>query len=350
MRRMLVDQSGKQKGILGVGEHKSLQTDRVILVPGPDKEIAHVVKMYRWFVTDGLAISQIAARLNAQGIHTDKANPWNYMTVRQVLTNEKYIGNSVFNRRSYKLKKKHVKNPLEMWVRKEGAFEAIVPRTLFEQAKAIMSARAAKLTDAEMVNCLQTLLNRCGTLSSKLIDSEADIPSAASYRARFGSLSEAYQRVSFFPSRNTQYFSVNRRIRRYIPELIDIIEDILTTNGGRVVKGSALNLLTLNDEFSISLNVFKACSQGHIQMWRPFGQIEPADVSIVARMKACNETAFDFLVLPLFALEDELLEFSLKGPDQFRSFRHENLAFLKKLASRHNAAELVHTQPRTRQH
>ena len=44
-------------------------------------------------------------------------------TVHQVLTNEKYIGNNVYNRMSFKLKKKRVINPPEMWVRREGAFE-----------------------------------------------------------------------------------------------------------------------------------------------------------------------------------------------------------------------------------
>ncbi len=35
LRRMRIDQNGVAQGILQFGEHKSLQTDRVILVPGP---------------------------------------------------------------------------------------------------------------------------------------------------------------------------------------------------------------------------------------------------------------------------------------------------------------------------
>jgi DNA invertase Pin-like site-specific DNA recombinase len=35
LRRMLIDENGNEKGLLGHGEYKSLQTDRVILVPGP---------------------------------------------------------------------------------------------------------------------------------------------------------------------------------------------------------------------------------------------------------------------------------------------------------------------------
>jgi DNA invertase Pin-like site-specific DNA recombinase len=40
LRRVLVDQHGSSKAELTRGEHKSLQTDRVILMPGPDDEVA----------------------------------------------------------------------------------------------------------------------------------------------------------------------------------------------------------------------------------------------------------------------------------------------------------------------
>ena len=37
-RRVLIDEHGNQKGALSRGEQKSLQTDRVVLVPGPEQE------------------------------------------------------------------------------------------------------------------------------------------------------------------------------------------------------------------------------------------------------------------------------------------------------------------------
>jgi len=39
-----------------------------------------------------------------------------------VLTNEKYIGNNVFNRASAKLKNKRIANPPDLWIRAVGAF------------------------------------------------------------------------------------------------------------------------------------------------------------------------------------------------------------------------------------
>src|SRR5206468_8531162 len=39
LRRMLVGPSGEHKGLLQRGVQKSLQTDRVVLVPGPEDEV-----------------------------------------------------------------------------------------------------------------------------------------------------------------------------------------------------------------------------------------------------------------------------------------------------------------------
>lgn len=68
LRRVLIDQHGSIKGELARGEHKSLQTDRVILIPGPADEIRIVNQIYRWFINEDLVESEIAGRLN--GMHS----------------------------------------------------------------------------------------------------------------------------------------------------------------------------------------------------------------------------------------------------------------------------------------
>ena len=64
LRRVLIDQAGQVKGELKRGEHKSLQTDRVILMPGPDSEVATVNQIYRWLVEVDLPLAEIVKRLN----------------------------------------------------------------------------------------------------------------------------------------------------------------------------------------------------------------------------------------------------------------------------------------------
>ena len=104
LRRMLVDQEGREKGVLDQGQHKSITTDRVVLVPGPISEVEVVREIYGAFVHEGRGEREIADDLNRRGIATDLNRPWTRGSVHQLLINEKYIGNNVWARTSCKLK------------------------------------------------------------------------------------------------------------------------------------------------------------------------------------------------------------------------------------------------------
>ena len=160
LRRMRIDQNGEPQGILDRGQRKSLQTDRVILVPGSEEEVETVRWIYREFIDGGRLEGEIAALLNERGIETDLGRPWTRGTVHQVLTNEKYIGNNVFNRHSYKLKYEHRNNPPEEWVRANGAFEAIVDTQLFFTAQGMIRERNRRFSDDEMIDRLETASSR----------------------------------------------------------------------------------------------------------------------------------------------------------------------------------------------
>src|SRR3984957_12121044 len=160
LRRMLIDQNGQQKAALKMGEQKSLQTDRVILIPGPDEEVKVVHWIYQTFINEGKSELEIAKLLNAQGLVTDFGRAWNRATVHQVLTNEKYIGNNVYHRTSFKLKLKHVANPQEKWIRADGIFEGIVEPSLFHTAQGIILARSRKLSNDEMLEKLRGVLKK----------------------------------------------------------------------------------------------------------------------------------------------------------------------------------------------
>ena len=190
LRRMRIDQSGAPQGVLARGEYKSLQTDRVILVPGPTDEIETVRSMYRQFVDEGKVESEIAAVLNERGERTDLGRVWTRGTVHQVLTNEKYIGNNVYNRCSFKLKQKREVNPPEKWVRANDAFEAIVEPQAFFTAQGIIRERNRRFTNEEMLERLKHLFERHGHLSGLIIDEAEHMPSSSAYTGRFGSLVE----------------------------------------------------------------------------------------------------------------------------------------------------------------
>jgi len=68
MRRMMVGPKGKLRGTMDYGERKSLQSDKVILVPGPKKEVAIVRQIYDWFLKEKIYYQTIADRLSAMGV------------------------------------------------------------------------------------------------------------------------------------------------------------------------------------------------------------------------------------------------------------------------------------------
>ncbi len=191
LRRVLVDQTGAIKGELARGEQKSIQTDRVVLMPGPEEEIGVVRDIYRSFVLDRRSEREIADILNDRGLVTDLGRPWTRGAIHQVLINEKYIGNNVWNRVSFKLKKKRIRNEPAMWIRAEGVFTAIVEPGLFEAAQAIIRERAFRMSDEEMLKSLHALFQRQGMLSGLIIDEAEGMPSSSSFRSRFGSLLRA---------------------------------------------------------------------------------------------------------------------------------------------------------------
>lgn len=192
LRRALLNERGEHKGILNFKERKSILEDRVIYIPGPSEEVETVNWMYRAFVDDGLRESEIAEILNNRGVLTDLERSWTRSTVHQVLTNEKYIGNNVFNRVSFKLKKRRVINPPDMWVRRDDAFEAIVDKRYFYEAQRVIYQRSCKISNEDMLLKLSALHERTGWLSGLVIDENDDMPSSSQYRSRFGSLLRAY--------------------------------------------------------------------------------------------------------------------------------------------------------------
>lgn len=195
LRRVLVDEARHRKAELSRGEQKSIQTDRVVLAPGPEEEVETVRRMYRMFTLKGLPERVIAAELNAEGHRTDLGRPWTRGTVHQVLTNEKYIGNNVFNRTSFKLKQRRVKNPPEEWVRAEGVFEPIVEPDFFAAAQRIIQDRCKRYSDDALLERLSSLFSERGQLSGLIIDEAEDMPSSSAYRTRFGSLVRAYELI-----------------------------------------------------------------------------------------------------------------------------------------------------------
>ena len=336
LRRMLIDINGDQKGILRRGEHKSLQTDRVILVHGPEEEIRWLRWIYKEFVTNGKRESEIADNLNVQGVVTDFGRKWNRSTVRQILTNEKYIGNNVYNRTSFKLKRKHVTNSPNMWVRNDGAFEPIVSHELFYTAYGIIQERSRCYTDEELIDRMNALVREHPTLSAALIDSLDGMPSSATYRARFGSLVRAYRLAGYTPDRDYAYIDINRNLRQMYPQFIDEMIRRLDAVGATVTHDATTDLLLINGEYSASM-VLSRCRQtraGSLRWLIKIDQRVAPDITILVRMDPANQRPTDYYLFPLMDIETPKLLLCESNGAYLDTYQFDNLDYFSNLAAR----------------
>lgn len=336
LRRQLVDEHRSPKTLLRSGERKSLQTDRVILVPGPPHEVDTVRRIYHLFVSQGHSESRIAAMLNVEGIANERGLPWSRTGIQQVLTNEKYVGNNVYNRVSFKLKQKRVANPPNMWVRTAGAFEAIVDEESFRAAREIIEDRSRHFTDEELLTHLKGVLAKRGALSSLIIDETDHKASSAVYRVRFGSLVRAYRLVGYVPARDYTYIETNRALRTVYA---DVVADTITQIegvGGTVQQDAQTDLLSINGEFTASVVIVRAqTTPGGALRWKVrFDAGLSPDITVAVRMDASNEAIRDYYLLPRIDFQAAMLRIAEDNGVFLDSYRFDSLDSLSQLSSR----------------
>jgi DNA invertase Pin-like site-specific DNA recombinase len=327
LRRMRIDEKGAPQGQLKFGERKSLQTDRVILIAGPEDEVENVRWMYSAFTEHDMQESQIAAILNQKGVLTDLGRAWTRATVHEVLTNEKYIGNNVFNRRSFKLKARRVVNKPEMWVQANGVFEAVIETKHFYAAQHIINERNRKFSDEEMLEKLKAVYNKQGWLSGIVIDEAEGMPSSSAYSSRFGSLLRAYELVGYTPDTDYSFIEINRRLRKTHANIIQDTIDKVKELGGQVTQNAETGMLLINGMLKVSL-IIARCKQTKAGGYRWKIHLDTGllpDISIIVRMNAPNEAALDYYLLPALDVENPKLRLMENNSLSLDAYRFNTL-------------------------
>jgi len=343
LRRLLIDESRTPKGELAAGDRKSLQTDRVVLTLGPSEEVEQVNRIYSLFVHDAMSEREIANLLNQEGISTDRGRAWTRASIHEVLTNEKYIGNNVFNRVSFKLKQRRVVNHPDTWVRAEGAFPSVVDVALFERARSIIDQRSHYFSDEELLSLLRSVLTEEGSLSGLVIDERDNMPSSSAYRYRFGSLTRAYELIGYQPDRDYRYIEINRAIRLVHPKVLADITAGLRGAGATVVFNATTDLLTINDEFTASLTIARSFQthNGALRWRLRFDTGLIPDVTVAVRMDESNEAPYDYYLFPSIDLNTHRLRLQEDNPLALDAYRFDTLDFFYSIAARTSFLEDV---------
>jgi DNA invertase Pin-like site-specific DNA recombinase len=197
MRRMLLDVHGRPKQLLSDGERKSLATERVILVPGPEKEVMVVQRIFREYADENRSLTEIARRLNKEKTPFIQDGKWTASTVSHALERPQYMGTHVWGRTTAYLSGPAKKVAPDHWAVCPNAFRPIVNVQLFERARKRLANVTYRLSDEELLNRLKSVALENGKLTSRIIQNSRLCPAAEAYRRRFGGLMNVYALLGY---------------------------------------------------------------------------------------------------------------------------------------------------------
>jgi hypothetical protein len=223
-----------------------------------------------------------------------------------------------------------------MWIWRDGAFEPIIPVSVFEKARSIIEARHHHLSDQDLLEKLRELVRARGQLSGILIDETEDMPSSSCYSSRFGSLTRAYSLIGWTPDRNYAYIAINRLLRRRHADIIASMLDRLLALGATVSVNQQTDLLTINSEYTASL-ILARCRQtraGNCRWQLRFDESLQPDIIIAARLQPGNEEILDYYLLPRLDVLTERLSLRPDNGLALDVYRFTNLNFFLEMAER----------------
>ena len=170
--RLEIDPAGNPIRVMNrSSDWKSNKMHRVIWTPSATK--APVVRWIFETYEKGTGLNLIVQQLNEQKTPAPRGRYWSKTMVHYLLRNRAYIGERIYNRRSYKAyrrgEKASLANSKEAWVVKEGAHEPIIERDLFERVHAMMKTKVITIGRTFHRPYLLTGIVRCANCGYRMI-------------------------------------------------------------------------------------------------------------------------------------------------------------------------------------
>lgn len=299
LRRLMVSCDGQPQQVLASGEVKCLQSNRVILVPGPPEEVECVREMYRLVVESRMTPVAVARKLNQSGI-TCHGRKWSHQKIYTILTHPKYAGYNVWNRVSRRLGGPCVKVPRSEWILKPGAFEPVVDGKLFEEAQHVLAQRTCCRSNEQLLQSLRDLLSVHGKLTSHILKKSQGAASPSVYVRRFGTLVRAFE-LAGYPRRTAPAIELGKKTRTLREDLVHKISSMFP-NDTTVVRprGKAANpYLVIDKRVNVSLFVCRSLRDRLGSSRIQDRGVAPVNaLLLVARVGAGTDNLQDLYILP----------------------------------------------------
>ncbi len=299
-RRLVLNDQGQPRSLLRLGERKAIQSDHVVLVPGPDSEVALVRRVFKLFSTADFSITDIVQQLQLEKIQDHHGNNFSRATIRRMLSNEAYIGNNVWGRRTLYLGSPCVHNPPDTWVRKDGCYEPIVAKAAFAKAQKRLSGN--KPRERSRDELLQDLRSAVAANGDTFIQALVSRGGAAreSYRRHFGSLTAACRLIGHCPER-TVGATEGDKTRNQTRLFFQCVADRLRRAGSVTDVNGREQYLVIDNFWQIGVVVAyeRAPAFGRqSRRWRISERNPLLDVLVVVRVNADRTSVRDYFVVP----------------------------------------------------
>lgn len=329
LRRASVGPDGEIRRVLVAGDRKGAPADHVIFVWGPSHEIAMVRQIYDWYVSGEKGDTAIAAELNGRGVISESGRTWTPPVVVSILTNEKYIGTVVYNRKSYKLQGVVCDNPRPAWIRKPKAFPALIDPAIFHRAQEIRRERAERYTRQELLDILRRIYSERGEISTKLIDEYPDGPHHNAFLNRFQTLSNAY-RLAGVPAtqRADRYLDSLRKTETIRNDAMATIRECVATAGGTLAALPSKNTFVLNGTVHTRLLVVRARRNRSDRPYRwnvPLRQIAGIQFVIAVQLAPSHSEVRGVFLFPCHEFDHASVMLREEWPNEFDRFKRASV-------------------------
>jgi DNA invertase Pin-like site-specific DNA recombinase len=317
LRRLAIKACGAPRTILEHGESKFAATDRIILVPGPDDEVATVRRIYSLYMECGFSERAIVRLLNAEEVRNEWGRPWTHDMVNTILTNVKYYGALAYNRRTGKLSKLRTRNTPDKWIMNPTAFKGIVSQALFEAVQVERTRRMRRYDTAELIALLQECYRRNGKISAKVIAEDPDLPDPDLFVRRFGSLVLAYDAADL-PRSRIYVFAGRVKLSSIRKNLLAQVEILARAAGATVERAQKPYSLKLNNSLRVRVEVAAPYNpRVGSRNWRIFARPE-FDFTITGRLDQGSGQIIDYFLVsaadlatgPIYLRESNLGRYS----------------------------------------
>lgn len=177
--------------VLLPNERKAIQSDRVVLMPGPDHEVALVRRIFEMYATTSSNVNDLVRWLNAAGHRTQRGRPFTRRTVDLLLRYEPFIGNYVWGKRLQTPQGSRPASP-EMHLRRNGVIEPIIELDVWHAVQRKLRSRSRiRKSEEQLLSELTEALRRRPDLSAQELSQFGCAP-GQTYLKAFGSMEAAY--------------------------------------------------------------------------------------------------------------------------------------------------------------